>query len=52
MRQGMQKGAKFGTTLPLFYHTSDWLNQQNQSELHASPHIHIWIGHPYMDIYG
>ena len=27
MPQGMQKGANFCTTL-LFYHTSDWLNQQ------------------------
>ena len=26
-RQGMQKGANFCTTLLLFYHTSDWLNQ-------------------------
>ena len=29
MRQGMQKGANFCTTLLLLYHTSDWFNQQN-----------------------
>ena len=33
MWQGMQKGASFCTTLLLFYHTSDWLNQQNVPKL-------------------
>ena len=42
MRQGMQKGAKFGTTLPLFYHTSDWLNQQNLPKLRVAVYLFIF----------
>ena len=33
MWQEIQKGANFCTTLLLFYHTSDWLNQQNLPKL-------------------
>ena len=36
MPQGMQKGANFCTTLPLFYHTCDWLNQQNLPKLQVA----------------
>ena len=35
-RQGMQKGANFCTTLLLFYHTSDWLNQQKLTKTSGS----------------
>ena len=35
-RQGMQKGDNFCTTLLLFYHTSDWLNQQNLPKLQVA----------------
>ena len=42
MQQGMQKGANFGTTLPLFYHTSDWLNQQNLPKLQVALYLFIF----------
>ena len=41
MPQGMQKGANFCTTLLLFYHTSDWLNQQNLPKLLVVVHLLI-----------
>ena len=41
MRQGMQKGASFCTTLLLFYHTSDWLNQQNLPKLQVAAYLFI-----------
>ena len=36
MPQGMQKGANFCTTLLLFYHTFDWLSQQNVPKLQVA----------------
>ena len=41
MRQGMQKGANFCPTLLLFYHTSDWLNQQNVLKLQIAVYLFI-----------
>ena len=41
MRQGMQKGANFCTTLLLLYHTSDWLNQQNIPKLQVAAYLFI-----------
>ena len=41
-RQGMQKGANFCTTLLLFYHTSDWLNQQNLPKLQVAAYLSIF----------
>ena len=38
---GMQKGANFFTTLFLFYHTFDWLNQQNLPKLPAAVYLFI-----------
>ena len=32
-QEGMQKGANFCTTLPFFYHTLYWLNQQTLPKL-------------------
>ena len=43
MPQGMQKRANFCTTLLLFYHTSDWLNQQNLSKLQVAVYLFILI---------
>ena len=42
MPQGMQKGANFCTSLLLFYHTSDWLNQQNLPKLQAAVYLFIF----------
>ena len=39
MRQGMQKGANLCTNLLLFYHTSDWLNQQNPPKLQVAIYL-------------
>ena len=39
---GMQKGANFFTTLFLFYHTFDWLNQQNLPKLQAAVYLFIF----------
>ena len=41
MPQGMQKGANFCTTLLLFYHTSDWLNQQNLPKLQVAVYLSL-----------
>ena len=41
-RQGMQKGANFCTTLPLFYHISDWLKQQNLPKLQVAAYLFIY----------
>ena len=41
MRQEMQKGASFCTTLLLLYHTSDWLNQQNIPKLQVAAYLFI-----------
>ena len=38
---GMRKGANFCTTLLLFYHTSDWLNQQNLPKLQVAVYLFI-----------
>ena len=38
---GMRKGANFCTTLLLFYHTSDWLNQQNLPKLQVPVYLFI-----------
>ena len=40
-RQGMLKVANFYTTLLLFYHTSDWLNQQNLPKLQVAAYLFI-----------
>ena len=42
MRQGMQKGANFCTTLLLFYHTSDWLHLQNLQKLQVAVYLFIF----------
>ena len=42
MRQGMQKGANFCTTLLLLYHTSDWLDQQNRPKLQVAVYSFIF----------
>ena len=38
------KGANFCTTLLLFYHTSDWLNQQNlpKFQVHVDGYLFIF----------
>ena len=41
-RQGMQKGANFCTTLLLFYHTSDWLNQPNLPKHEVAAYLFIF----------
>ena len=41
MPQGMQKGANFCTSLLLFYHTSDWLNQQNLPKLEVAVYLSL-----------
>ena len=38
----MQKGANFCTTLLFFYHTSDWLNQQNLPKLQVAVYLFIF----------
>ena len=40
-QKGMQKGANFGTTLLLLYHTSDWLKKQNLPKLQVAVHLFI-----------
>ena len=42
MQQGMQKGANFCTNLLLFYHTSDWLNQENLPKLQVAVYFFIF----------
>ena len=42
MQQGMLKGANFCTTLLLFYHTSDWLNQQLLPKLQVAVYLFIF----------
>ena len=37
----MRQGANFCTTLPLLYHTSDWLNQQNLPKLQVDAYLFI-----------
>ena len=41
MPQGMQKGANLCTTLLLFYHISDWLNQQNLPKLQVAVYLSL-----------
>ena len=42
MPEGMQKGANVCTTLLLFYHTSDWLSQQNLPKLQVAVYLFIF----------
>ena len=37
----MQKGSNFCTTLLLFYHTSDWLNQQNLPKIQVAVYLSL-----------